>query len=648
MGMVTRPEPESNPERKPAECSEAEYGAAQPSEAGLSEMPPSEMQPSETEPSEAQHSDAEHSEVDSREFSEAPRSHSHSHAEPADGTYVEDQAPFEQSGLAQFRASQRQPELPGLEKPDVKKFRGPASEQKRTPGTGPGLKRMQRQASGSKLEPGQKQAEPGQKQARSEPKSEPEPSSGRAGLERPGRVVPLSPVLDPLGALIEGVCDVDLALRRTHADRYRAIENARVEAIASADDAGRSRRVAEDFAFRSLAAELACALHMSEMMSRRLLDEAQQLTHRYQRTLEALESGVLDVPQVRDVLTLAATLPEELRDQFEELVLEKAARGLSPAQFRRICRSIRERLHDEPLATRVARSFRERRLCLDADLDGMVWLSLYTSADKGIAIATRIHDLARHAGLHDVDGVDEGERDTRTVAQREADVATDLLLNGQITEATLNAEAVKRSGMADTAGPAGQSGGSNSGLETSSEDSSQDMDSSHRPTSQQATPVTRTGGVAAVRPVVFVTVPVMTLLGQSEQPGEISGGTAEGVSPIDADTARRLAGESSGFYRILTHPETGEHLSFGQGRYRVPAGLRRYLQVRDGTCRFPGCGRRAHRCEIDHTTAWAHGGGTDADNLGHLCLGHHRLKHHAGWKAQQHPRGVMEWTSPTG
>ncbi|TFC07079.1 HNH endonuclease, partial [Cryobacterium adonitolivorans] len=73
-----------------------------------------------------------------------------------------------------------------------------------------------------------------------------------------------------------------------------------------------------------------------------------------------------------------------------------------------------------------------------------------------------------------------------------------------------------------------------------------------------------------------------------------------------------------------------------------------WLRLRDATCRFPGCARPASRSDIDHTTAWEHGGPTDYDNLAHLCASHHRLKHQTLWDVVQEPGGVLAWTSPAG
>jgi len=81
----------------------------------------------------------------------------------------------------------------------------------------------------------------------------------------------------------------------------------------------------------------------------------------------------------------------------------------------------------------------------------------------------------------------------------------------------------------------------------------------------------------------------------------------------------------------------------------VPSDLRAALVTRDETCRFPGCGRAAEQCEVDHVTDWAHGGRTDATNLAMLCPKHHHLKHETGWSSAPGPEpGTIEWRSPTG
>ncbi|WP_375500948.1 HNH endonuclease signature motif containing protein [uncultured Jatrophihabitans sp.] len=86
---------------------------------------------------------------------------------------------------------------------------------------------------------------------------------------------------------------------------------------------------------------------------------------------------------------------------------------------------------------------------------------------------------------------------------------------------------------------------------------------------------------------------------------------------------------------------------------RAKEGLSRQRQVehviaRDRICRFPGCRRRARRCDIDHQTPWDEHGDTDACNLECLCTRHHHLKHEAGWTVHGHPDEHLVWITPTG
>jgi hypothetical protein len=140
---------------------------------------------------------------------------------------------------------------------------------------------------------------------------------------------------------------------------------------------------------------------------------------------------------------------------------------------------------------------------------------------------------------------------------------------------------------------------------------------------------------------VAVTIPMLTLLELSDEPA-----TLDGYGPIDADTARRLAGTAKSITRLLTHPATGNLLDV-EGGYRPPVNLKRWKEVTDVTCAAVGCMRKARNSDLDHTIDYQYGGKTRADNLMHLCRHHHRLKHMTRWRIEQTPTGAI-WTSPTG
>ncbi|MFZ3416653.1 DUF222 domain-containing protein [Arthrobacter sp. 3Tela_A] len=145
-----------------------------------------------------------------------------------------------------------------------------------------------------------------------------------------------------------------------------------------------------------------------------------------------------------------------------------------------------------------------------------------------------------------------------------------------------------------------------------------------------------------VRTEVMVLINADTLAGLDENPAELNG-----YGPISADTARTMILDALHWTPLLQNPATGEILNVGRTR-RIPAGLKRWLQARDGTCRFPGCSVSVTHAEIDHTTPFSHGGPTDHTNLEHLCPKHHRFKTLGHWKARQPEPGTIEWESPTG
>ncbi|MEI6361206.1 MAG: DUF222 domain-containing protein [Actinomycetes bacterium] len=156
---------------------------------------------------------------------------------------------------------------------------------------------------------------------------------------------------------------------------------------------------------------------------------------------------------------------------------------------------------------------------------------------------------------------------------------------------------------------------------------------------------------SAVRAEIGVTVDLATMLGLSDDPVLITLGSGP-AEPATAAALHDLLADPEvpvALRRLVTDPMTGELLDRGRASYRVTDALRSFLVARDGTCRFPGCMRRATACEIDHAVSWDRGGSTDRANLGPLCIRHHLLKTHAGWTFHAaRPDGATEWLGPDG
>jgi hypothetical protein len=391
--------------------------------------------------------------------------------------------------------------------------------------------------------------------------------------------------LHTLGGLIDDVIGAEAALARAAAARTVAVDAARV--FAESGDSGGSV-FGKDMAKRSLVAEIACGLRLPLRTAETLLAISGILVHDRPDTLTALAAGRLSYRHAVILAQETLLLPDTDAARLEREMLVVAGE-LTVSEFDRKVRKRRERLNPESITARQVKSIADRQIQFTPARDGMAWLSAYLTAADAAAAYHRLTGLGIAL---------QGPHEPRTLTQLRADVFSDLIL--------------------DPAGAAGMAApGSGARFR-------------------------------GIKPDLIVTVPMLTLLGMSEEPADL-----DGYGPIDPDTARALASKCPTAVRILTHPETGAVLSVGRDRYRIPQSLRTMLQVRDGTCRFPGSNRSAAHSDIDHTVDWAYnitGKGTDHNNLEHLSPAAHALKHGAGWTTSQTPdgTGIITWTTPTG
>ncbi len=153
------------------------------------------------------------------------------------------------------------------------------------------------------------------------------------------------------------------------------------------------------------------------------------------------------------------------------------------------------------------------------------------------------------------------------------------------------------------------------------------------------------GAPDAGRGTVTLHADLATLAGLAELPGDLGG-----YGPIVADLARQVAGRHPDvpWRYAVTDPDTGRLIATGTTRRRPRAPQRRFVELRDPTCIFPGCVTPSTGCDLDHRIPWADGGPTDADNLAPLDRPDHVLRHRAGWTWQPHGDTDYLWTSRLG
>jgi hypothetical protein len=396
------------------------------------------------------------------------------------------------------------------------------------------------------------------------------------------------------------------------------------------------RRDRTDLAERAAVAEIAVRLRLSEQTVRARAALARTLVTGCPRLWLAFSDGRISEKHAVDAARLASTLPAGDTESFDRFDEEACARALvlPPAKFTAAARAVRERVHAESLESRHRRAAEDRGVWMTAELDGMASLHALMTADRAHAVMSRLDRAARHLRA--------APDEERTLAQLRADAFADL-----VTVAGTPAEdkPAAPTALDDSTLPAPDA----AALAPPAPDAlaPPTPDAALAPPAPDAlAPPTPDGSRtfrSAPPATVVVTIPALTLLGLDSEPA-----TLDGYGPIDLESARRLAGNATSWIRLLTHPVTGVPLVLDRKTYRVPAALRRWLGVSSPTCVFPGCNRAARDCDLDHVTAWADGGTTDADNLDPKCRHHHRLRHETRWDVDRPPAGETTWSSPLG
>jgi hypothetical protein len=364
----------------------------------------------------------------------------------------------------------------------------------------------------------------------------------------------------------------------------------------------------------AMIAELACVLTVSENAAGALLDQSQALTTALPLTLDALQAGTISWAHARIMIDETTDLGPEGAAALEAHFLNPGAphpaRGcpageLVPGRFRAKSRTWRERHHPVSIEKRHTKCKADRRVEYRPDRDGMAWLSAYLPAVTAAGIWDRMTAAAR---------AHQGPDEARTLPQLRADVAASLLLGANGCTGITDGPAGSDTAGGGNGTSAGACGGG-------------------------------CGDVPVPRAQVLITVPVLSLLGATEEPAML-----DGYGPIPPSMARALVADGAeSFHRVLTDPRDGAPLEIGRASYRLPKAMRQWLRLRDGRCPFPGCNNPSLDNDADHLLAWADGGTTGITNLGQPCRKHHGLKHGSTWT----PTGATKdkppgWTSPSG
>ena len=329
--------------------------------------------------------------------------------------------------------------------------------------------------------------------------------------------------------------------------------------------------------------EVALALTVSRGSGAVRLAQAARLDGPLRATRDLLQAGEIDHSRARLIVDRVAVLDDDQAAAVQERVLAQAPEQ-TWAQLDAALRRAILAVDPDGAAERHQQAKKERRVDVFAEDDGMATVWARMTAPDAAASFEWLTRLARGMGADD----------ERTLDQRRADLLA----------AALTGKLVIR-----------------------------DVEATDTVSSSPVTPG---------KPLITVLVPLTTLTGADDEPGEITG-----YGPIPAHLARDIAADAV-WRRLVTDPLSGAVLDHGRANYRPPAALADFVRARDEVCRHPRCRRAATTCELDHVIPWDPDGTTSEANVAALCTAHHDLKEQPGWQVVLHPDRRMEWITPTG
>jgi hypothetical protein len=374
--------------------------------------------------------------------------------------------------------------------------------------------------------------------------------------------------------------------------------------------------------------ELAAALGMPSEAGRELLGEVAELVHRLPRVWARVQALGLPGWRARRIARATMGLPVEAAG-FVDARIAHVAHRVGPVITDRLVVEAEERFDPAAAAARraatgegaEARCFVVDSRQVSAGGNSRVWgvLDLADALDLDAAVAARAGWLA---GL----GCDLPLQARRALAVGELARADQLL--------DLDTHPVPAPTGADTADPG-------RGVARSP----------RRGGRQMVLYVHLSEAALAARTGVEADCEV-TAAGQSGQ-GEDRGQVGQVArlentgDPVTLDQVRAWCATPDARITIKPVIDLAGHVH--TAAYEVPDRLTEHVGLRDLTCVFPFCERRARGCDTDHVIPYARGGATCSENLAPLCRRHHRLKtHHGRWIYVVLDPGTYLWTSPHG
>ncbi|WP_157155537.1 HNH endonuclease signature motif containing protein [Diaminobutyricimonas sp. LJ205] len=249
--------------------------------------------------------------------------------------------------------------------------------------------------------------------------------------------------------------------------------------------------------YRSLAAELAMAAHLSERTFQARINDAETLVQDFPRTLAALETGTIGVGHARVIIECGLPIGDPtLRATYESAVIDRAV-DLTPGRLRKQARLAATRLAEVSFEDRHQLAVEDRAVRLQELDDGMSEIIHTLPTVFAVPMLDRLTEQAKAIKAANPD-------EPRTLDQIRSDLMCELVLTRQ---------------------PSGCPGAPHA------------------------------AGVG-IRAEVSIVIPALTLLGQGDEPATIAG-----RGPIGMAEALKLAAQAPSLIRLLTDPVSGQVLA---------------------------------------------------------------------------------------
>ena len=371
-----------------------------------------------------------------------------------------------------------------------------------------------------------------------------------------------------------------------------AAAQARLTAAAVVD----RERLGEDS--RSVRADLALARRCSPTLADQHVGVARALVEEMPSTMAALERGEISERRAMIVVRETACLSREHREEVDRR-LAASIGSMGDKALAAAARRAGAALDAESLAERNRRAVADRRVSVRPAADGMAWLSI-------------LGPMADVIGAHVALTAEEGRRHVI-----DADLPADEW------------EAAAAAARADTRGRGAWLADRALELLSGRAQSQPQPVEVHLVMTDRVLLPPAFGGGAPTDDVAMV--PGWGPLPGCEARAHVS-------DLVDSGSAVWLR-------RLFTDPTGRDLLAMDSARRRFHGGLRRFLELRDPTCRIAWCDAPA--VQTDHATA-VHAGGTPsgANGVG-LCQRHNLVKELDGWHVRVESTG-LDGTGPHG